>query len=227
MVKGPAHAFFGGRHATKGKAKRLSESETTLDPCACNVAMRYRQGCVSRLSAAARATRDALSYEHQLRTARRRVSRPDQLALRSEGGPRCPVTDRYWCRYRSGTGTGTGVAPVTVQAYSVLYFREQREGARSRPRPGPETLSRDDQEQAAWGLTPYALLLVVYVEEMHGPPSHTRVRFAARLRARSVCTDRDTSRPTVCLCPVWALAGSPTPRGLYSIRCPRTAVSDF
>ena len=138
MVKGPAHAFFGGRHATKGKAKRLSESETTLDPCACNVAMRYRQGCVSRLSAAARATRDALSYEHQLRTARRRVSRPDQLALRSEGGPRCPVTDRYWCRYRSGTGTGTGVAPVTVQAYSVLYFREQREGARSRPRPDPE-----------------------------------------------------------------------------------------
>ena len=224
MVKGPAHAFFGGRHATKGKAKRLSESETTLDPCACNVAMRYRQGCVSRLSAAARATRDALSYEHQLRTARRRVSRPDQLALRSEGGPRCPVTDRYWCRYRSGTGTGTGVAPVTVQAYSVLYFREQREGARSRPRPGPETLSRDDQEQAEPpGVThgTYALLLVVYVEEMHGPPSHTRVRFAARLRARSVCTD--TSRPTVCLCPVWR---GPRPP-VVSIRCPRTAVSDF
>ena len=112
MVKGPAHAFFGGRHATKGKAKRLSESETTLDPCACNVAMRYRQGCVSRLSAAARATRDALSYEHQLRTARRRVSRPDQLALRSEGrgavsGDRpvlvpVPVRDRY--RYRCGAG---------------------------------------------------------------------------------------------------------------------------
>ena len=59
----------------------------------------------------------------------------------------------------------------------------------------------------------YALLLVVYVEEMHGPPSHTRVRFAARLRARSVCTD--TSRPTVCLCPVWR---GPRPP-VVSIRC--------